>query len=495
MRSNRLLTLLLTFAAAGLIFMACGSNGSYDDAAADSADAAGSETTTTAAVSTAESAAISFADEVQPVLEENCVSCHSGTGPGTTHLEMATASDVSSIAEFIAFRVEDGQMPPWPLTGLQEVSYKYDLSMTDEDRQTIIDWASSGAPLDVDATAPLVASTQAFPPIDENVVLEPSTPYPGSDQIDDYRCRVLDPELTNDEWVTSLEVRPDETRVLHHGVVFRALAADRTNIDVADGQDGVPGWNCQTIPRGNTGFLEQVAAWAPGTGPVTMPEGSGLHMEPGDFFVIQWHYHYDTEALPDNSALAVEYASDEALAAAGGSLDEVYTQLLLGPVEIPCASYEEGPLCDRDVAMQRIGEEFGFESTFIPAVINRECNVTPDDFAGFTNGVASSSCDLRAPVGQVVSIWPHMHELGTTYRLTLNPGEPDERILVDMEKWNFEWQLGYYPDEELVFEQGDRLLLECGWDRALWPAGLESRYVIWAEGTQDEMCYTGIALR
>jgi hypothetical protein len=28
----------------------------------------------------------------------------------------------------------------------------------------------------------------------------------------------------------------------------------------------------------------------------------------------------------------------------------------------------------------------------------------------------------------------------------------------------------------------------------LWPAGLESRYVVWAEGTQDEMCYTAIAL-
>jgi len=168
-------------------------------------------------------------------------------------------------------------------------------------------------------------------------------------------------------------------------------------------------------------------------------------------------------------------------------------------VEIPCASYESGPLCDRDAAMARVAQEFGFESTFIPRFVNELCGVSPEDFADMTDGVASSSCDIpvrRAGVdGQVVSIWPHMHELGTTYRLTLNPGEPDETILIDIDRWDFNWQMGYYPVEPLFLEAGDTLRLECGWDRALWPAGVESRYVVWAEGTQDEMCYTGMAIR
>ena len=92
-------------------------------------------------------------------------------------------------------------------------------------------------------------------------------------------------------------------------------------------------------------------------------------------------------------------------------------------------------------------------------------------------------------------MWPHMHELGTTYRLTLNPDTPDETILVDIDRWDFQWQMGYYPEETLTFEPGDVLRLECGWDRALWPAGLESRYIVWAEGTNDEMCFTGLAIR
>ena len=151
-------------------------------------------------------------------------------------------------------------------------------------------------------------------------------------------------------------------------------------------------------------------------------------------------------------------------------------------------------MCDRDAAVERIAEEFGFQSTLLPEVINRRCGVTPEDFAHFTDGVASSSCDLPAPVGQVISMTPHMHELGSTYRLTLNPDTPEEQVLIDIDQWDFDWQLGYYPEEALTFDDDDVLRLECGWDRSLWPAGLESRYIVWADGTQDEMCFTGLAV-
>lgn len=485
-------TLLL----AAVIFAACGSES--DEATSAQAPAAEDSTTSTSAPADAETA-ISFSTDVQPILEANCVSCHSGTGPGTTHLVMETAGEVASIADFVAFRVEEKQMPPWPLSGLEQVAYEYDLSMSDEDRQTIIDWSIAGAPLDVDESTELAATNQTYPPIDADLVITADVPYPGSDKLDDYRCRILDPKFTDTSWVTSIETRPDETRVLHHSLVFKLPADLRDEADAKDGQDGLPGWQCQTVPRMSRGQLEQVAGWAPGTGPITLPEGSGLRMDAGDAFVVQWHYHYDGEAFPDNSGLGIELADEAELAANGGSLDPVRNPIVIGPVEIPCASYESGPLCDRDAAIARVAQEFGFESTFIPALVNELCGVTPDDFADMTDGLASSSCDIPVTqagvAGQIVSIWPHMHELGTTYRLTLNPGEPDETILIDIDRWDFNWQLGYYPVEPLFFEEGDTLRLECGWDRALWPAGVESRYVVWAEGTQDEMCYTGLALR
>ena len=482
-------------ALAGFVFVACGSEEptvAQPNAIADVAAATDSSVASSTATNPVE---ISFANDVQPILEENCVSCHSDTGPGTTHLEMLTVSDVSSIADFISVRVAEEQMPPWPQSGLQEIAFQYDLSMSDEDRQTIIDWASAGAPLDVDETTPLQSTFQAYPPIDADLVINADGAYPGSDARDDYRCRIIDPEFTDTSWITSIETRPDETRVLHHSLIYRLPAEIRNEADALDGADGLPGWTCQTVPRLSQGLLEQVAGWAPGTGPITMPDGSGLRMDANDSFVVQWHYHYDGEPLPDNSGIAVEIADADEVAAAGGSLDPISNPILLGPAEIPCAVHESGPLCERSAAIARLGQEFGIESAFIAEVINQRCGVTAEDFAHLTDGVANSSCDLNAPAGEVVSMWPHMHELGTTYRLTLNPDTPDETILVDIDRWDFQWQMGYYPEETLTFEPGDVLRLECGWDRALWPAGLESRYIVWAEGTNDEMCFTGLAIR
>lgn len=492
MRSQRLVTLVLTFAAAGLVFIACGAS-AVEQAAPSASTAA--PTTNGTDTSTAPATGISFANDVQPILESNCVSCHSETGPGTTHLEMATALDVSSIADFVAFRVQDGQMPPWPQSGLQEISYQFDLSMSDADRQTIVDWAATGAPLDVEPDTPLAATSQTFPPIDADLVLVADEPYPGSDRTDDYRCRILDPEFSNTNWVTAIDTRPDETRVLHHSLIYRLPAENRAEAAEFVNADAAPGFGCQAIPRLGGDQLRQVAGWAPGAGPVAMPEGSGIRMEAGDAFVVQWHYHYDDEALPDNSGIGIQLATDEQLAAAGGELDPVRNPVVLTPVEIPCASFESGPLCERSAALDRIVDEFGLESALIPEFVNRRCGVTPEDFAHFTNGTASSSCDVQAPTGDVVFLWPHMHELGSSYRLTLNPDTPDETLLIDIDRWDFQWQMSYYPDEQLSFTEGDVLRVECGWDRSLWPAGVESRYVVWAEGTQDEMCFTGFAVR
>ena len=103
MARSRLVVLGSTILLGALIFAACGSeevsdsaapNALVGDASAQQEDATGDDTVT----STTEAAtAISFANDVQHIIETNCVSCHSDTGPGTTHLVMETVDDVASI--------------------------------------------------------------------------------------------------------------------------------------------------------------------------------------------------------------------------------------------------------------------------------------------------------------------------------------------------------------------------------------------------------------
>jgi len=113
-----------------------------------------------------------------------------------------------------------------------------------------------------------------------------------------------------------------------------------------------------------------------------------------------------------------------------------------------------------------------------------------------TDGIASSSCILPIrDVGEIVSVFGHEHEIGKSIRMTLNPGAPDERILLDIPDWDFDWQYNYYPTESIMVERGDSVLLECSWDRSRRSVDLEPAYVLWADGTNDEMCFATIAVR
>ena len=86
-----------------------------------------------------------------------------------------------------------------------------------------------------------------------------------------------------------------------------------------------------------------------------------------------------------------------------------------------------------------------------------------------------------------------MHEFGAAYRMTLHPDTPDERILLDIPVWDFEWQLNYEPVEDIRIERGDIVRFECWWDRTLQFMP-EPRYITWNEGTVDEMCFSSIAV-
>ena len=238
--------------------------------------------------------------------------------------------------------------------------------------------------------------------------------------------------------------------------------------------------------------------WAPGQQPTVFPADTGIEMNAGDFIVMQIHYHYESKHndLPaDESAIVLDFASDDIIEAAGGSIEPLDLSLYLGPAEIPCTSDESGPLCDRDAALRQVQEEAGGFAGSIANLLLRQCGVSVEDFADMTDGIATSSCYINARPGQIVSLFVHEHAIGRTIRLTLNPDTPDERILVDVPNWDFDWQLNYYPVEDIVIEDGDRIRIECSWDRSLIPSDAEPRYVLWADGTADEMCYSQIFTR
>ena len=281
---------------------------------------------------------------------------------------------------------------------------------------------------------------------------------------------------------------PDQTEVVHHAIGYRIpgdLLGTAQSLDRLHPEQG--GWPC--FGSSGLGEDEIFLGWATGQGPTEFPEGSALRFEAGDFIVLQVHYHFEIDAPPDASTLEIDLVDDS------DGIDEVEVVEFLAPAEIPCIDGEEGPLCDRDAAIAAAVEKYGREGVRADETL-LFCRASVEDFADMTDGRASSSCDLPARAsGTIVSVLGHEHELGSSFRMTLNPGEDDELVVLDIPDWDFDWQLNYYPAEEIRIEPGDWVRIECSWDKALRDPALEPAYIVWADGTDDEMCFATITVR
>ena len=464
-----------------------------------------------------------FSGTVQPILESRCVSCHSTGGPAWSTLALDTAGDAAAIADDIAFVTGIDFMPPWLPSDLSP-QFVHDWSLDESEKTAIKEWADAGGGLDVRPDAPLVARTQAIVPVEEDQKIGPRdglyTGYSRPDgwpvKKDDYRCQVhevADPE-GDGNWVKGFEFRPDQVEVVHHAIVYRvpAAAAEEVasriaaedRIEAAEGFSDEPGWTCFGLSGLQSQGVYSIQGWAPGQSPTIYPDGYGLYLWPGDMIVNQIHYHYDHNTPADGSWIILDTATDAEVAA---GITHITGDSYLTPAEVPCTPEEAAVaaeraaaidgyvnLCERSNVLAEIGEKYDDFAPLIPGLLLAQCGGTVDDYDDLDGSVGYSSCDLPArDTGTIHTVLGHMHEFGAAYRMTLHPDTPEERILLDIPVWDFEWQLNYEPVEKIRIERGDIVRFECWWDRTLQYMP-EPRYITWNEGTVDEMCFSSISV-
>lgn len=438
---------------------------------------------------------VAFSADIQPILERSCASCHTAAAAGSSGVTLTSAAEANEFAVAIELYTSAKLMPPWPASHLS-LDFADDVSLSELEIATIARWVSDGAELDVDPSTLIVpALPPSFLEEPEVAMTAVNAPFAGNpEDKDDYRCLIFDPGVTDREWILATHFVPDRVEVVHHGIVKLASADLRELADELDDATPEPGWSCYggVGLEGRGGSLRDLGGWAPGTQPVRLPEGYAVPLDPGSFVVVQIHYHYEGEAPADASEYHLDLASDDEIAAAGGAFETLTDELYLGPAEIPCYEGDTEPLCDRDLARERVRSLYGPMVGVFADVFMSRCGATVEDFAGMTDGNATSTCDL--PVqnpGRITSVFAHMHELGASIRLTLNPGQPDEQILLDIPDWDFEWQLNYRPVDDVVINSGDTIRIDCAWNRELAPYEAVG-YILWSDGTGDEMCYSSI---
>jgi mono/diheme cytochrome c family protein len=437
-------------------------------------------------------AAPSFTRDVAPIIQEKCASCHQ-TG-GVAPFAFESAPDISSQAPLIAAAVRAGVMPPWPPGALSPAyAGESERTLSAQERATIVAWAKAGGRIDGPARKPL--PPDPTPVRDGERVIEVAMPTayrpraePGT--TDDYRCFVLDLKLAEDVSVTSARIEPGASKVVHHVILYRITAAESAEAARLDRGERGPGWTC----FGGTGIggtsgqslsdANWIAAWAPGGEGGRLPDGTGVPLEAGSRIVMQVHYNLLNGRVPDRSSAVLTVAP------ASAGLDEVRTMLLPAPVELACAESERGRLCDRPEAVAELARKYGTEAAFVPAGLLFLCgrsalDVTPSPV---------SSCDrpINSPTKILVAAG-HMHLLGSSIRIELNPGTSKSRVLLDIPRWDFHWQGSYTLAEPVDAKPGDIVRVTCSHDVQRRHHGTHGvpktpRYILWGEGTTDEMC-------
>jgi hypothetical protein len=438
----------------------------------------------------------SFTKNVAPIIAEKCAGCHRSGGIAPFPLE--TAKQISARATLIGAAVQARVMPPWP-PGDRSPAYAGQAArvLTAQQRATIVAWAARGGKVDGPARKPAAPTGPEVRDGESLLDLRMPTAYKPSAAkgvTDDYRCFLLDPKRSADGSVTSVRIDPGQPKVVHHVILFRVAQAQVASAKSLDREDAGAGWSCfggTGLPAGDgAGLVDSlndanwIAAWAPGWGGNRLPEGTGVELPAGSQIVMQVHYNLLNGNAPDRSRALLTVAP------ASAKLTPLKTMLLPGPVELACAKSERGALCDRNEALFDLGRKYGTGAAFTPAGLLILCRGN----ASTPAASSVSTCDRKISAPTTIHVAAgHMHLLGAAIRLELNPGTPRAKVLLDIPRWDFHWQNAYTLARSVRAEAGDVVRVTCRHDVGKRTTGARGvprtpRYVLWGEGTTDEMC-------
>ncbi len=165
-----------------------------------------------------------FSKDIAPIFQEKCDSCHhEGT---SAPMSLMTYNDVRPWAKAIKTRTIIRDMPPWHIdktTGIRE--FANDISLSDEQIALIGRWVDQGAvqgnpadmpplpkyPADVSSTGQMIW-VMGTP--DATATTDDFKMYAkGSDWWINQFAEITVPE---DRWIQSMEVRPNNRRIVHH---------------------------------------------------------------------------------------------------------------------------------------------------------------------------------------------------------------------------------------------------------------------------------------
>ncbi|MGA2135780.1 MAG: ascorbate-dependent monooxygenase [Bryobacteraceae bacterium] len=392
------------------------------------------------AAAAANAATPTFNKDIAPILYQNCATCHR---PGeVAPFSLLTYQDAGKRAALIASITEKRVMPPWkaePGYG----TFANERRLSDQQIAMIRQWAKAGAPEgDARDKPPLPSFPEGWAAGQPDKVLTMDHKFEvAADGPDQYRCFVMPLDMDRDVYLSGLEFRPGNRRVVHHALVYADASGTARKL-AAGSPDG--SYTCFGGPKFPPAGL--MGGWAPGATPP--PDSASLSqlVRKGTDIVVQIHYHPSGKAEEDQSSLGLKFSGPPTKGRAGVILSS-------HRIDIP---------------------------------------------AGDAHYVVKTGVNLPRDV-DVYGITPHAHYLATDMKVTATLPDGAVKPLIWIKDWDFNWQGQYRYREPLHLPQGTHIQLEYVYDNSAANPRNPSHppvRVSWGEETLNEMAvlFLGVML-
>jgi hypothetical protein len=251
-----------------------------------------------------------FSKDVAPIFQAKCQECHQPNS--IAPMSLITYQDARPWARSIKERVATRQMPPWHIdrsVGVQK--FKNDMSLTDEQVETIVRWVDGGSPQgdpkDLPPAKPLVTDNEWQAVRDgfgkPDLVVKSSEYTMPAEHQDVWYRPMSDIPLNEPRWVKLVEIRPTNLKsrkIIHHSIAYLVLNNDpeAVNTGTANGPDRFGGDDL--VNR-----RPQLMEWAIGKGYDLFRPGTGKLLVPGEKISWDQHIHAVGEEVTGGSEIGI----------------------------------------------------------------------------------------------------------------------------------------------------------------------------------------------
>ena len=383
----------------------------------------------------------SWSEDVASIVYTHCTSCHRpgeiGPFPLTSYEEAVAWGNM------IQYVTEIKYMPPWKPDANYGPDFLKNNALTDDEIATIKAWVEGGMPQGDPALAPDLPTYPSGSQIgtpDLVLSFAQTHNHPGNG-VDEYRYFVIPTGLSQPKNLLALEMRPGNTKIVHHALVW----ADSTGSAAANDAQ-TPEYGYKGGQGGGSAFGTQLPGYVPGQNPHVYSNGIAQRIPANADLVVQMHYAPTTVDEPDSSVFNLFFSN--------GAVDRYVQSKIMVPFG---GTLLNGPF-------------------IIPANQTREFH-----------GVWEVPQDIS-----MLGIAPHMHLLGTHWQVYAVTPSNDTVRLIQISDWDFNWQGSFYFKNLIRLPQGTKIHALAGYDNTTNNPNNPNnppQLVRWGEGTADEMYY------